>query len=94
LAAAPVNITGPLVSVGLVDTVVNWKAEVVVVPVITEEVGIGGATDEVVGIKIVDDVVVGMAVGVEVGQLIEDSSEDKARQILSTLNEERMKRLR
>ena len=80
------------------DTVVYVKAKVVVAPTTTEEPGIGEATNEVVNCKVVDGVVVdGVVVDgvvVDVGQLIEDSIEYNARETLSTLNEERMKRLR
>ena len=74
MAAAPVN-TGILVVVVLLDIVVNLKAEVVVVPPTTEELRICEATDEVIAVKVID----GVVVGVVFGQLIEDSSEDKAR---------------
>ena len=74
MAAAPVN-TGILVVVVLLDIVVNLKAEVVVVPTTTEELRICEATDEVIAVKVID----GVVVGVVFGQLIEDSSEDKAR---------------
>jgi hypothetical protein len=90
LTAAPVYIAGPLVGEVLLDTVVKLKAEVVVVPTTTEELGIDEAIDEATD-EATDEVVDDLVVGVEFGQLIEDSSEDKARQTLSTLNEERMR---
>ena len=74
----------------LLDIVVNLKVEVGVMPTTTEELRIAGCTDEAVDFEAVDD----MITGDEVGQLIEDSSVYNARQLLSTLDEKRMKRLR